>query len=42
MEIEMKDTSLPAFEALLKYIYTGHMSLANQKVRYETLPVDYC
>ncbi|RZF39905.1 hypothetical protein LSTR_LSTR010533 [Laodelphax striatellus] len=30
-EIELKDTSIEAFKALLKYIYTSHMSLASVK-----------
>lgn len=30
-EIELKDTSIDAFKALLKYIYTSHMSLATLK-----------
>lgn len=30
-EIELKGTSVVAVKALLKYIYTGHMSLVNQK-----------
>ncbi|KAM0736057.1 BTB/POZ domain-containing protein 9 [Formica fusca] len=31
-EIEVNASSLPAFENLLKYIYTGCMSLANERV----------
>lgn len=30
-EIELKAPSLPAFKGLLKYIYTGRMSLANER-----------
>ena len=30
-DIELRDTPLQAFRQLLRYIYTGHMSLANQK-----------
>ncbi|KAL7306296.1 hypothetical protein TKK_0001726 [Trichogramma kaykai] len=28
-EINLKETTLPAFKGLFKYIYTGHMSLSN-------------
>lgn len=30
-EVELKDTSLPAFQQLLRYIYTGAMTLASLK-----------
>ncbi|XP_035736604.1 BTB/POZ domain-containing protein 9-like [Vespa mandarinia] len=30
-EIELKGASVPAFKGLFKYIYTGHISLANQR-----------
>ena len=30
-DIELRDTPLQAFRHLLRYIYTGHMSLSNQK-----------
>ncbi|KAK2582432.1 hypothetical protein KPH14_004742 [Odynerus spinipes] len=30
-EVELKDATLPAFKELFKYIYTGRMSLANQR-----------
>lgn len=30
-EIELKAATLPAFKGLLKYIYTGRMSLANER-----------
>lgn len=30
-EIELKGTTLAAFEILLKYIYTGYMTLTNLK-----------
>ena len=30
-DIELRDTQLLAFRHLLRYIYTGHMSLSNQK-----------
>lgn len=35
-EIELKEPTLPAFKGLLKYIYTGHMSLANQREEVKT------
>ena len=31
-EIELKSATIGAFKGLLKYIYTGHISLANLKV----------
>lgn len=30
-EIELQGTTLSAFKTLLKYVYTGHMSLADQR-----------
>lgn len=33
-EIELKDTTIDAFKALLKYIYTSHMSLSSLKVKF--------
>ncbi|KAF7996778.1 hypothetical protein HCN44_002424 [Aphidius gifuensis] len=30
-EIELKGTTVPVFKELLKYIYTGHLSLSNQR-----------
>lgn len=36
-EIELKEPTLPAFKSLLKYIYTGHMSLTNQREEVKSL-----
>jgi len=31
-EVELKSAGIPAFKALLKYIYTGHILLSSYKV----------
>ena len=40
-EVELKDANADAFHYLLKYIYTGRMTLSDLKVNHASPPQNY-